>query len=337
MTLTKRGSFLLLLGTLAVLLASCSGGGGGKGGKGGGGSAESAEEYPSDTITMLVPYTAGGPTDLAARSVATCFEGEFGQTLVVDNRPGAGGALAMNELINSEADGYTIKIIAAPATVITPYVEENVTYTEDDFVAIGVITEIPSVLGVSSASEYETAEEFFDAAQANPGALNVGVPGATTSQSIELQRLAEEYGVQVTTVPFDGNAELTAALLGNNVDAIFVNASEDILDYFESGEFRPLAVSPAERVEYLPDVPTLRELGYETLTYSTSIFGLGAPNGTSPEIVSKLEDTLSTCLEDPQVREQLGENYVPDEFVGSEELRRRLDEIVSVYKPVLTS
>jgi tripartite-type tricarboxylate transporter receptor subunit TctC len=309
----------------AALTLSCSGGGGGD--------RSEAAEYPSKEITVLVPYTAGGPTDLAARTMGSHLERVLGRPVIVENVPGAAGAMAMNELVGSEPDGHTLTLVAAPSTVVTPMIQE-VSYGPADFVTIGVITEVPSVLTVAGGSEFADAGAFFAAARQRPGELTVGTPGATTSQGIELRRLANEYGVQVTVVPFNGNAELIQALLGGAVDALLVNASQDIRAQFDAGEFRPLAISPAERVDYLPDTPTLAELGFPSLTYSTSLFGLGAPLGTPPEIVARLETAMREGLADPAVRAQLDEAYVPDEFVDGAAFRAKLDEIVAVYGPV---
>lgn len=299
----------------------------------GGESSDSAAEYPSEEIRLIVPYTAGGPTDLAARTMGTFLEQRLGEPVIVENLPGAAGSLAMNEFVGSDADGHTLKLIAAPATVVTPLVQD-VAYEPDDFETIGIITQMPSVLTVGAGSEYADAEAFLAAARERPGELTVGTPGATTSQAIELRRLANEYDVQVTVVPFDGNAELIQALLGGNVDAILVNASQDIRAQIDGGEFQPLAISPAERVDYLPDTPTFAELGFPELTYSTSLFGLGAPSGTPPEIIAELEAAMRDASADATVRQQLDEAYIPDEFIGATEFRAKLDQIVKVYGPV---
>ena len=320
----RRLGLLVALMALATALVSCTGGG----------SGESAEDYPSDDVRLLVPYGAGGPTDLAARTVAQYFEGEFDQTVLVENLAGASGAQAMNELIASQSDGYTLAIFTGGTLVITP-LAQGLDYGPGDIAPIGLITEIPSTLIVRADSEYEMAEDFFTAAEENPGQLNVGTPGASTPQAIELQRLQEEYGVEVSQIPFRGNAEMTSALLGGNVDAVFINASEDVLANIDGGEFRPLAVSTAERVEYLSDVPTLKELGYEELTLANSFFALGAPADTPDEIISELESTLQEALQDEEVREQLGEQYIPEEFIGSQELKERVEELQAAYEPVL--
>jgi tripartite-type tricarboxylate transporter receptor subunit TctC len=291
------------------------------------------DEYPSEEITVLVPYAAGGPTDLAARTMGAHLEKALGQPVIVENLPGASGSETYRELVSSDPDGHTLALVAAPSAVVTPMIQD-VPYDAGSFVPIGVITEVPSVLAVGGDSEFRDATAFLDAARQRPGRLTIGVPGATTSQAIELRRLAEEYGVQVTSVPFNGNAELIQAVLGGSVDAALVNVSADIRAQFDAGAFRPLAISPAERVDYLPDVPTLAELGFPELTYSTSLFGLGAPAGTPPEIVSRLETAMRDGLADPAVRQQLDEAYVPDEFIGADAFRGRLDEIVRVYGPV---
>jgi tripartite-type tricarboxylate transporter receptor subunit TctC len=294
---------------------------------------DTPDEYPSQEITVLVPYTAGGPTDLAARAMGAHLEKALGQPVIVENLPGASGSEAYQELVSSDPDGHTLALLAAPSAVVTPMIQD-VPYDAASFVPIGVITEVPSVLAVGGDSEFRDATAFLDAARQRPGQLTVGVPGATTSQAIELRRLASDYGVQVTSVPFNGNAELIQAVLGGSVDAVLINVSADIRAQFDAGAFRPLAISPAERVEYLPDVPTLAELGFPELTYSTSLFGLGAPAGTPPEIVSRLEAAMRDGLADPAVRQQLDEAYVPDEFIGADAFRGRLDEIVRVYGPV---
>ena len=252
---------------------------------------------------------------------------------MVENVPGAAGSLAMNQLVSSKPDGHTLTLVAAPSTVVTPMIQD-VSYGPEDFVPIGVITEVPSVLAVAAGSEYADATAFFTAARARPGELTVGTPGATTSQAIELRRLAGEYGVQVTVVPFNGHAELIQALLGGTVDALLVNVSQDIRAQFDAGVFRALAISPADRVDYLPETPTLAELGFPTLTDSTSLFGLGAPAGTPPEIIAGLEAAMRDGLADPTVRAKLDEAHVPDEFIGGAEFRARLGEIVRVYGPV---
>jgi tripartite-type tricarboxylate transporter receptor subunit TctC len=319
----------VLLTALALTLAGC-----------GGGEepvepqSDAAAAYPTENISFYIPYAPGGPTDLLGRTTASFLEKDLGQTVVVENRPGASGSLGVQAMLAGGNDGHSLSVIAVPATATNP-LQQDVGYTNDDYVPIGVISVIPSVLVVPSGSPYADAQAFFAAAKAKPGAVNVAVPGATTSQAMELKRLGEIYDVEVTPVPFNGNAEIITALLGGNVDAAFVNTSKDILGNLDAGKFKPLAVSPPERVEYLEDVPTLKELGYPELVNSLSVFGLAAPKGTPEPVLKTLEESLRKSQQDPEVVKALDEKYVPDEFIGGEEFRQIIDEIVEVYGPIL--
>lgn len=319
-----------LLAVSALTLAAC---GGGSDDAASGSGGEDAAAYPTESINLIVPYAPGGPTDLAARTIGTCLEEELGQTVVVENREGASGSVGMQAMLAGGDDGYTLSLIAVPASATNP-LQEDVGYTNDDYIPIAAVTEIPSALIVGEDSPYEDAEAFFSYAEENPGELNVGVPGTTTSQAMELRRLASEYDIEVTAVPFTGNAEMTTAILGGNVDAIFINSSQDVLENIDAGSFVPLAISPAEPVDYI-DAPTLAESGFEELTNSVSVFGLAAPAGVPDDVVSTLEDTVNTCLEKDEVREQLGEQYVPDEFIGTDAFATRIEEIVEAYGPIL--
>ncbi|MBK5250838.1 MAG: tripartite tricarboxylate transporter substrate binding protein [Actinomycetales bacterium] len=318
----------------ALLLAGCGSDTADPGAAGGADAGDAAAEYPSEQITLYVPYAPGGPTDLAARTTGECLQEELGQTVVVENRAGASGSLGMQAMLQGGDDGYSLSLIAVPATATNP-LQMEVGYTNEDYVPIAAVTEIPSVLAVGEDSEYATAEELFEAARANPGELSVGIPGATTSQAMEILRLAELYDVELTGVPFNGNAEMTTALLGGNVDAVFINASEDVLQNIDAGSFVPLAQSPEEPVSYLPDVPTLAELDFPELTSSVSVFGLSAPASTPEAIVEKLESAVQTCLDKPEVIERLDERYVPDEFIGTDAFKERIDAIVEAYGPIL--
>lgn len=294
-----------------------------------------ATDYPSESIRLIVPYGAGGPTDTVARAIAPFFEDELGQTVVVENKTGGSGAIGMQEMIQSEADGHTLQLVASTAAVVTPLVE-NVGYTIDDFTTVGAITQYPYVLAVNANSPYESAEDFFAAADSKPGEIKVGTPGASSQGAVELQRLKEEYDVDIGSVPFGGNAELNTALLGENVDGIFLVASQDVLEQVESGKFRALAVGSEDRADYLPDVPTLKELGYEEIDLATSYYGLAVPVDTPEDVVQTLEDTLEAALGDPEVVQRVGENYVPEAFIDGAELRGRFEAQKEVYEPILT-
>lgn len=291
----------LMAGALA--LAACGQGG------------SSDEPYPSDDVRLIVPYTAGGPTDIAARSLAQYMQTELGQPVVVENAPGASGATAYQDLISSDADGYTLSMTALPTAVLN-YLTNDVGYTAEDLAPIGVATQVPSALVVPAASPHQDLASLFAAAQADPAGVTVGTPGATNTHAAETTRITQLYDVPLTVLPFNGNAEVLTALLGGNTTAGFVNVSQDMLPSIDSGEIRVLAVGTAERLDYI-DAPTFTEQGFPELTQSTTTFGLIAPAGTPEPVIAQLEDTMRAASQDPQVIEGLDERYVPEEFIGA--------------------
>jgi tripartite-type tricarboxylate transporter receptor subunit TctC len=308
-----------------ALLAGCGGGAA---------PAEDAPQFPTEEIRLLVPYAAGGPTDLTARAYGEFLERDLGRPVVVENMPGGSGALATQELVQAEPDGHTLALITAGTTVLTPLVND-VGYTAADVTPVGVLSEVPSLLAVAADSRYPDIAAFVADARARPGALTVGVPGASTPQGVELQRLRAEHGVEVTAVPFNGNAEMTTALLGRNVDAVLINASQDVTANIDAGEFRPLAVSTEQRLDWLPDTPTLVEAGFAGLTLSGSTFGLAGPAGLPGPVVTRIEDALRRAHADPAVVAAVGERYVGTQFRGAAEMRAVLDETQAVYEPIL--
>ncbi|WP_346621013.1 tripartite tricarboxylate transporter substrate binding protein [Blastococcus montanus] len=311
----------------AALLTACSGEETGPGG-------DAASAFPTETIRLLVPYTAGGPTDIAARALATHMEEELDETVVVENLPGASGATAYQQLISAEADGHTVSMTALPTAVLN-YLTNDVGYTREDFTPIGVVTRVPSGIVVPADSPHQDVESLFEAAQADPGSVTVGTPGATNTHAAETRRITQLYDVPLTVVPFDGNSEVQTALLGENVTAGFVNLSQDMLPSIESGDLRVLAVGSEEPLPYV-DAPTFVEEGFPELVQSTTTFGVIAPAGIPDEVRQTLEDTLRSAADEPAVVETLDERYVPEEFIGSEGLEELFVETEETFRDVMT-
>jgi tripartite-type tricarboxylate transporter receptor subunit TctC len=305
----------------ALLLAAC-----------GGQSPAEPEAYPSDQIRLIVPYTAGGPTDIAARALGTYMEGALGQTVVVENLPGASGSTAYQELLSAEPDGYTLSMSALPTAVLN-YLTNDVGYTRDSFAPVGVITQVPSALVVPAASPYADLAALFAAAHSDPALVSVGTPGATNTHAAETRRITQLYGVPLTVVPFNGNQEVLAALLGGNIVAGFVNTSQDMLPAIESGQLRVLAVGTEERLPYI-DAPTFAEQGYPEITQSTTTFGVVAPAGTPQPVITRLEETMRAASADPETRRGLDERYVPEQFMGSADLAALFTETEQTFQGV---
>jgi tripartite-type tricarboxylate transporter receptor subunit TctC len=306
----------------ALLLASC----------GAGQRSEQPEVYPSEQIRLIVPYTAGGPTDIAARSLGSYMEGVLGQTVMVENLPGASGSAAYQELVSADPDGHTLSMTALPTAVLN-YLTNDVGYTREDFAPVGVITQVPSALVVPAASPYADLTALFAAARTDPALVSVGTPGATNTHAAEAKRITQLYGVPLTVVPFEGAQEVLTALLGGNVAAGFVNVSQDILPSIESGQLRVLAVGTQARLPYL-DGPTFVEQGYPELTRSTTTFGVVAPAGTPSAVIAQLEQIMRAASVDPETRRSIGERYVPDQFMGSADLAALFAETEQTFQGV---
>ena len=292
-----------------------------------------AADYPSEDVRLLVPYTAGGPTDIAARAVGAHLEEELGRPVVVENLPGASGATAYVEMLSAEPDGHTLSMTALPTAVLN-YLSNDVGYTREDLAPVGVVTQVPSGIVVPADSPYQDVESLFAAARQDPQAITVGTPGATNTHAAETRRITQLYDIPLTVVPFEGNSEVQTALLGGNVSAGFANLSQDLLPAIEAGDLRVLAVGTEERLDYV-DAPTFVEAGYPELVQSTTTFGVIAPAGTPEEVVATLEDALRSAGEDEAVVEALDPRYVPEEFLGSADLADLFAETEETFRGVV--
>lgn len=291
-------------------------------------------DFPQKGITLIIPYTAGGPTDAVGRAVARFWKEKLGWTVIPENKPGAAAAIGMRELVGSAPDGHTLAITGSNAAVVTPILVEDAGYDGDDFVNIGVIAEYPYIIAVGAESGIKDADDLFSRVKAEPGSVTLAAPSGTGQISVDIQRL-EQQGATISIVPFDGNAEATAAMLGNNVDGIIQVASQDTLTQIESGNAIPIAVLSAERAPYLPDVPTLTELGFDGIDLGTSYFAMGAPAGVPAETIAVLEDALAEALADPATRKAIGEVFIPSTFIGSADLDKLFSAQRESYAPAI--
>lgn len=306
---------LALLATPLVLVTAC----------GGGGTAATtgpADSYPERTVRFVVPYSAGGPTDLGARALMPCFESKLGGTWVVENRPGGAGAPGMTEIAGAKPDGYTIGVGSQSTFVTTPLLAEGAGYTQDSFTHVGQMMEFPSVWFVHRDSPYKTMEDLLEAAKTQP--VTVGTSGAQVSFSLATQQLASQ-GYKFTVVPFQGTAEANTAVLGKNVDARWEAAEKTTLQMLEDGNVRPLATGADEELSFLPGVPTLKDSGVQEAVLETRTFyGVAGPEGMDQEITRVLADTLETCVkEDETYRSTIGESYA--QYATGEDLLDRLN------------
>ncbi|MEG9225391.1 Bug family tripartite tricarboxylate transporter substrate binding protein [Aeromicrobium sp. Sec7.5] len=319
----------LLAGVLTFAVAACGGSGTSSA------DPADADGYPGDDITMIVTYAAGGATDIAGRAIAQAFEDSLGVSVVVENVEGASGAIGSAEVAQARPDGLTVAMTTSSAVNRVPLIEE-VGFTVDDIIPIGVVTQYDGVISVPADSPYKTIDDLIEAAKDAPDEITVGQAGAQVPGAVEFERMKAEYDVPFQVVPFQGDAPTLTGLLGKNVDAAVTSWNESVQAQHDTGAIRPLAVMGAERTSYLPDVPSLAESGFEDLVYGTSTYIIIVPKGTPEAIVTKLETELEAAVNDADTRTALGGDIgVPEEFVGSEGLSKQMETEIDALGSIL--
>jgi len=254
-----------------------------------------AQSFPSRPVTLLVPFPAGGPTDITMRTLAEVTAPHLGQSVVVENRPGAGGTLGVVALSNARPDGYLLSQL--PLSVF------RIPHTQK--VAWSPLTDISYVIGVSgytfgvvvpAASPFKTFRDLIEWARKNPGKLDYGSTGTGTSPHLTMEEIALAQGVQFNHVPYKGSADLMQAILSGQIMA--AADSTGFAPHVEAGKLRLLCTWGEKRTRRFKDVPTLVDLGYGIV--SASPYGLGTAKGTNPTIVKALHDAFAKGLRDPK-------------------------------------
>ncbi len=279
----------------------------------------SAQSYPTKPIRIVVPFPPGGATDILARDVAQKLTEAWGQQVIVDNRPGAGGNIGSELVAKSAPDGYTLEMGTVGTHAINASLYAKMPYDHvKDFVPVILVAGVPNVLVVNPAVPVNSVAELIAYAKANPGKLNFASSGSGTSIHLSGELFKVMAGVQMTHIPYKGSAPALQDLLGGQVQLMFDNLPPS-LPQIKAGKLRALAVTTATRAPALPDVPTIAEAGLPGFE-SSSWFGLLAPAGTPPAIVVKLNAEVAKWLATPDAKERLakqGANAVggsPEDF-----------------------
>jgi tripartite-type tricarboxylate transporter receptor subunit TctC len=245
-----------------------------------------AQEWPSKPVTMVVPFAAGGTTDLVARPLAQSLSERFGQTVVVDNRAGAGGTLGAGAAAKAAPDGYTL-FLATIAHTIAPGIYRNLSYDfERDFDPITVVAEVPNVLIVNPRVPAKTTAELVAYIKASPGKVNFGSAGPGSVEHLSGELFRSMAGLDIVHVPYKGGAPMMTDLIAGHIE-MAIETSGSALQHIKAGAVRALAVSTRGRSPFFPDVPTLNESGlpgYDVTTW----YGLLVPRGTPAEVRGKL-------------------------------------------------
>lgn len=275
----KKSTFAIASAAAATALAlgACSGG------------TEASADYPEKDITLIVQAAAGGGSDLTSRALASALEPILDVSIVVENRPGASGSTAMQYVRDQEPDGYTIGFGPVEIAMLD-HLDYDV--NPDDFTFLSQIMNAPGVLSVPADSPYDTIEEFVEAGQEAP--LSIANAGAGSIWEVAALGLAEETGMQVNPVPFDGGGPAIAAVIGDQVDA-GVSGSGEALAAMEEGQVKPLVVFADEGLADMPDVPTAAEAGLGELEFG-GWGGIYGPEGMPNDVVATLESAIAEAV-----------------------------------------
>jgi tripartite-type tricarboxylate transporter receptor subunit TctC len=280
--------------------------------------AAQTDTYPSRPIKIVVAFTAGGTTDIIARIVGKKLTDAWGQQVIIDNRPGAGGNLGSNVVAKSPPDGYTLLIGSVGPLAINATLYPNMPYDHlKDFVPICLVASVPNMLVVHPSVPVHSVKDLVDLARAKPGTLNYGSTGNGTTGHLSGELMNERAGINLVHVPYRGATAVTD-LLGGQVQLMFATIPS-VIQHVRAGTLRAIAVTSSRRSPALPEIPTIAETGYPGFE-AGSWFGFVAPTGTPEPIVRKLHAQIAAIVRMPDINEQLASQgadpvgSTPEEF-----------------------
>jgi tripartite-type tricarboxylate transporter receptor subunit TctC len=264
----------------------------------------SAADYPVRPIKLVVPYAAGGPTDVLGRLVADYLGRDLKQAVIVENKPGAQGAIGAEAVARAEPDGYTLFVAAGSIIVLNPMLYKKLAYDPvKDFRMLALVTDLPVVMEVHPSVPAKTVAEFVAYAKQNPGKLNFGSAGTGGTIHLAGEMFKQMAGIEMTHVPYKGAGPALTDLLSGNIQVMF-DSMGTALPPVKAGLLRPLGVSSTQRSPDLPDVPTIAESGYPD--YAVSVwYGIVAPSKLPDEIAQKISASLDRALNDDTFRASL--------------------------------
>lgn len=289
-------------------------------------------EFPEKPITLIVPFSQGGATDQIARMIAEPLEQELGQSVVIVNQPGAGGAVGLANLAQARADGYTIGIGSDSTLAARPLMSDS-GYTHESFETIARLVEVPSGVAVRADSPYQSLNDLVEAMKTER--LTWSSSGVGSGPHLAMAVFLDKFDVEATHVTSDGNKEALVKLLSGEVDFLSGGGSNfpPMLDESGQGEIRVLGLASKERWQYLPDVPTYTEQGFPYLR--SQWFALVGPKGMPEEAVQKISTAVEDIVAAPERRELLAKFYFDPAYQNPQELRGQIETEIEELRPVL--
>jgi tripartite-type tricarboxylate transporter receptor subunit TctC len=292
-----------------------------------------AGDWPDRPVRVVVPYAPGGPVDLVARLVSEKLGAKFGQSFVVENKPGANGAIGVQSVMASPPDGYTLLLHASAGVTIYQAVMKQPAFdTLHDLTPISLVVYFDLILCANPALPFRTVKEFVAYAKANPGTLSYGTAGVGAMNHVGTEWFKGMAGIDIVHVPYRGDAPVAADLTAGVVGVAFVSSNVAI-PLIQAGKLRALAVPSRHRIAVLPDVPTMAEAGYPDFDLQpwTALFG---PAGLDKTIVSSLDDALKEILAEPDVVQRLAGLSMTPAAGTPEQLTALIEKSITLWKGV---
>ena len=293
-----------------------------------------AQTYPTKPIHILVPYAPGGIADIASRILGAKLTEAWGQQVLVENKPGGNGFIAMTAAAKAAPDGYTVVMATGGDVAINPAMFKDMPYdVQRDLAPIATVSDAPLVLAVHGATPYKTVAEVIAAARAQPGRISVATPGNGSINQIVLEWMALNTGTQFQHIPYKGGAPAAAALAAGDIP-VGILASSSVAPHVKSGRVRVLAVTMAKRSKLIPEWPTLQEEGVKEVDASnwTALF---APKATAQPIIDKLNAEAVKILNMPDVKERFAGGGVDTIPSSAAELDARVKQDFQRFKAII--
>ena len=261
-----------------------------------------AQTYPAKTIRLILPFPPGGPSDILGRAVAQKLTEQVGQTVITDNRPGAGGNLGLELTAKAPPDGYTL-VLSSPLISLSPSLYSKLNYEQKDLAPVALLALIQNVLVVHPSVPARNLKELVQIARSNPGKLNYGSGGVGTTTHLAPELLMSMTKVKMVHVPYKGSGLALIGLISGQVD-VLIMAVPAAAAQIEAGKVRALAVISEKRATPLPNVPTARETGFENFIVDIW-YGILAPSGTPQNVVGRLNTEINKALASPDLKDKL--------------------------------
>ena len=261
-----------------------------------------AETFPDHAIKLVVPWSPGGATDVLGRILAKGLTEQLKQTVVVENKAGAGGNIGTTSFVREKPDGYSLLVATSSTNAANPHLYKRLGFdAEKDFAPVAFVANIPNVLEVPKGSKFTSVTDLIQYAKDKPGELNYGSAGVGSSQHLATSLLQHITGAQFTHVPYKGSGPAVSDLLGKRLDFMIDTGS---MAQVKGGNLTALAVASTKRIPFLPDVPTFEEAGVKDMVAS-AWYGIVAPAGTPADVIEILNKAVNNALKDPQTHAQL--------------------------------